>query len=183
MNAKPGTRAVISNIAWHASEKVLRLFTGFFVGLWMARYLGPEDFGSFNFVMAWLGLFNAIAWLGVGETIMRDMVRDRADEGRILGSAFMIRLAGSVLACGLALGAGALAGKLSHQQLVLLAILCLGVPFSELSAGVWMWFASYTHIKPVVLGRNLAMVFGAALKVAVILAGAGLWSDFNFQKI
>lgn len=171
-----GRGAVLRNIAWHSSEKILRLFTGFFVGLWLARYLGPEDFGSFNFVMAWLGLFNAMAWLGVGETIMRDMVRDRTDEGYILGSAFMIRLVGSILACGLALGVALIAGKLSHEQMLLLAILCIGVPFSELPAGVWMWFASHTNIKPAVLGKNFSMVLGALLKVGVILAGAGLFS-------
>jgi len=28
-------------------EKILRMFVGLFVGIWVARYLGPERFGLF----------------------------------------------------------------------------------------------------------------------------------------
>lgn len=174
MPSKPGLIQVLRNIAWHSSEKILRMITGFLVGLWLARYLGPKQYGSLNYVMAWLGMFNAIAWLGVGETVMRDMVRDRADEGRILGSAFLIRLCGSVLAVSAALIAAHWVGSFDSTQMVLLAILCIGVPFAETPAGVWMWFASHTNIRPVVLGKNLAMILGALAKVGVIMLGAGL---------
>lgn len=166
--------SVLRNIAWHSSEKVLRLFTGFFVGLWLARYLGPQSYGNFNYLLAWLGMFNAIAWLGVGETIMRDMVRDRSDEGRILGSALLIRLVGSFLAVTAALSFAHLVAGFDDNQMLLLALLCIGVPFAETPAGVWMWFASHTNIGPAVIGKNLSMLLGAALKVAVILTGAGL---------
>ena len=165
---------LIRNIAWHSSEKILRLFTGFFVGLWLARYLGPQNYGNFNYLLAWLGMFNAIAWLGVGETIMRDMVRDRSDEGRILGSALLIRLTGSLLAVAAALLAAHFVAGFSDEQLLLLAVLCIGVPFAEIPAGVWMWFASHTNIGPAVIGKNLSLILGALLKVLVIITGAGL---------
>jgi PST family polysaccharide transporter len=174
MPAKRGVRQILGNIAWHASEKVLRMLIGFLVGIWLARYLGPEQFGRFNYIVAWFGMFGAIAWLGVGETVMRDMVRDRSDEGRILGSAFIIRLSGSLLAIVLALGAARWIGGFDENQLLLLAILCIGVPFAEAPAGIWIWFASHTNIGPAVLGRNTSMIAGALLKVGVILSGAGL---------
>jgi polysaccharide transporter, PST family len=174
MATQQGLALVLRNIAWHSSEKVLRMFTGLVVGLWMARYLGPKQFGSLNYIMAWLGMFNAIAWLGVGEAAMRDMVRDRTDEGRILGSAFLIRLVGSLLAVASALAAAHWLGGFSSTQFMLLAILCIGVPFAEIPGGVWLWFASHTNIGPAVMGKNLAMILGALAKVGVILAGAGL---------
>lgn len=169
-----GLGLVLRNIAWHSSEKVLRMLIGFLVGIWLARYLGPELFGGFNYIMAWLGMFSGIAWLGVGDAVMRDMVRDRHDEGRILGSAFLIRLCGSLLASGLALGAARWLGGFTDTQFTLLAILCIGLPFAEATAGIWIWFASHTNIGPAVIGKNIAMITGALLKVAVILSGAGL---------
>jgi PST family polysaccharide transporter len=169
-----GFGQVLRNIAWHSSEKVLRMLIGFLVGIWLARYLGPERFGNFNYIMAWLGMFSAVAWLGVGETVMRDMVRDRNDEGRILGSALLIRLCGSLLATSLALGAAKWFGGFDTTQLTLLAILCIGIPFAETPAGIWMWFASHTNIGPAVLGKNVSMILGALLRVGVILTGMGL---------
>lgn len=165
---------LLRNIAWHSSEKVLRMLISFLVGVWLARYLGPEKFGSFNYILAWLGMFNAIAWLGVGDAVMRDMVRDRSDEGRVLGSTFLIRLFGSLLAIASALCAARWLGGFDQAQLTLLAILCIGVPFAEAPAGIWIWFASHTNIGPAVLGKNISMILGALLRVAVILTGAGL---------
>jgi O-antigen/teichoic acid export membrane protein len=174
MTTKKGHVQVLRNIAWHSSEKLLRMFVGFAVGLWLARYLGPEDYGRFNYITAWLGIFEAIAWLGVGETMIRDLVRDRDDEDRIMGSAFMIRLCGSLLAILLALGFAKSLGGFDSTQFTLLAILCIGVPFTETSGGIWIWFVSHTNVGPAVLGKNISIIIGALLRILVILTGAGL---------
>lgn len=174
MTSNKGFAQVLRNIVWHSSEKVLRMLISFVVGIWLARYLGPEEFGRFNYIFAWLGMFNAFAWLGVGQTVVRDMVRDRVDEGLILGSAFMIRLCGSLLAITLALGAAKWLGGFDEAQLKLLAILCIGVPFAEAPAGIWIWFASHINIGPAILGKNASMIIGALLRVWVILSGMGL---------
>jgi PST family polysaccharide transporter len=174
MTSNKGFGQVLRNMAWHSSEKVLRMLIALGVGIWLARYLGPDQYGRFNYIMAWLNMFGAIAWLGVGETVMRDMVRDRLDEGLILGSAFLIRLCGSLLAITLAIGVAWWLGGFDKTQLTLLAILCIGVPFAEIPAGVWLWFASHTNIGPAVLGKNTSMILGAFLRVGVILSGAGL---------
>ncbi|MGZ5017290.1 MAG: flippase [Methylobacter sp.] len=174
MASNKGMAQVLCNIVWHSSEKVLRMLISFIVGIWLARYFGPEEFGQFNYIFAWLGMFNAFAWLGVGQTVVRDMVRDRVDEGRILGSALMIRLCGSLLAIVLAVGVARWFGSFDETQLKLLAILCIGVPFAEAPAGIWIWFASHINIGPAVLGKNASLIIGALLKVWVILSGAGL---------
>ena len=174
MTSKKGHVQVLRNIAWHSSEKLLRMFVGFAVGLWLARYLGPQEYGRFNYITAWLGMFEAIAWLGVGETMIRDLVRDRDDEDRIMGSAFMIRLSGSLLAIALALGFAISLGGFDSTQFTLLAILCIGVPFAETSGGIWIWFVSHTNVGPAVLGKNISIIIGALLRIFVILTGAGL---------
>lgn len=169
---------VISNIVWQSSEKILRMTIGLFVGLWLARYLGPEQFGVLNFVTAWLGMFSAIAWLGVGETAMRDMLRNREDECLVLGSSFIIRVTGSVLAISLALISAHSIGHFDREQFLALAILCIGVPFAEAPAGIWLWFASHLNIRPAVIGKNIAIILSALLKVWIILAGGGLLTVF-----
>jgi len=37
------------NMSWIFSEKVLRMGVGLFVGVWAARYLGPEQYGVLSY--------------------------------------------------------------------------------------------------------------------------------------
>lgn len=165
-------RRSLINIAWLSSEKVIRLFTGLFIGLWIARHLGPEGYGRLQYAMAWVGLFNAIAWLGVGETIIRDLVRDRDHEGRVMGSAFAIRLGGSCIAGVLAVVGGHCFGQLDDVTSRLVWIMALAIPFAEIPAGIWMWFQSHMRIRHAVLGKNAAMIGGALLRVYLLITDA-----------
>lgn len=164
----------IRNIGWHSTERFLRMGVGLLVGLWIARFLGPEKFGNFSYITSWLGLFNAIAWLGVGETAIRDMVRDRCNEGQVLGSALIIRLNGSLLAILLATASARWIGNFDASQMLLLLVLCIGLPFAEALGGVHIWFVSHTNIKPVFFGKCFSLLIGAALRVGVILSGSGM---------
>ena len=39
-------KLVMANSLWILAEKVLRALLGLLVGAWVARYLGPQDFGE-----------------------------------------------------------------------------------------------------------------------------------------
>jgi len=54
-----------TNISWFFAEKILRMVVGHFVGIWVARYLGPEKFGLLSYDQSFVGLFSAIATLGL----------------------------------------------------------------------------------------------------------------------
>jgi polysaccharide transporter, PST family len=41
----PARRQIVGNAAWLLSDRVLRLGVGLIVGVWVARYLGPVQFG------------------------------------------------------------------------------------------------------------------------------------------
>jgi O-antigen/teichoic acid export membrane protein len=77
---------------------------GLFVGMWIARYLGPEQFGLLSFATAFVGLFGAIAGLGLQGIVVRDIVRDPTGKEEALGTAAVLQLFGGVLAYGLILG-------------------------------------------------------------------------------
>ena len=53
------------NTSWLFAEKILRMVVGLFVGVWVARYLGPERYGLFSYAQSFVGLFTAIATLGL----------------------------------------------------------------------------------------------------------------------
>nr|WP_022854515.1 oligosaccharide flippase family protein [Thermodesulfatator atlanticus] len=71
----PGFRRYFANTSWLFVEKFLRLGVGFFVGVWVARYLGPERYGLLSYAQAFAGLFTAIASLGLDGILVRELVK------------------------------------------------------------------------------------------------------------
>ena len=65
----------LKNTSWLFGEKVLRMVMGLFVGIWVARYLGPEQFGTFSYSQSFVGLFTAIATLGLDGIVVRELVK------------------------------------------------------------------------------------------------------------
>jgi|GEM_PF-5865723 len=43
---RPNLVKILDNIGWLFLDKVLRMGVGLLVGVWVARYLGPEQFGG-----------------------------------------------------------------------------------------------------------------------------------------
>ena len=83
------------NSSWLFGEKILRMVVGLFVGIWVARYLGPEQFGLFSYAQSFVGLFAAIATLGLDGIVIRELVKDDTRRDEIISTAFWLKLMGA----------------------------------------------------------------------------------------
>ncbi|NCC25319.1 MAG: flippase, partial [Deltaproteobacteria bacterium] len=95
---RPNLVKIVDNIGWLFFDKILRMGVGLFVGVWVARYLGPDQFGLLNFALAFTGLFGAIAALGLQGIVVRDIVRDPESAPVTLGTAAILQLVGGLVA-------------------------------------------------------------------------------------
>lgn len=88
-----GLKRYFFNTLWLYATQGVRLLAGFFIGLWVARFLGPTEFGIYNYVISFIAIFSAFASFGTNEQIVADLVR-RPDETRtILNASFYLRIA------------------------------------------------------------------------------------------
>ena len=95
----------ISNTSWLLVERVLRMVISLFVGIYVARYLGPESYGLLSYTMSFVWLFSAFLDLGHREIIVRELVLYPEQRNVILGSAILLRFSGAVLlGSGVAIG-------------------------------------------------------------------------------
>ena len=78
-------------------EQVLRILAGLFVGIYVARYLGPEQFGVYSYAAAFVALFGAIARLGLDGIVVRELVKHPDKRDIYLGTAFWLKLIGALL--------------------------------------------------------------------------------------
>ena len=96
-----GFRRYAANTTWMFAEQMLRMVAGLLVGIWVARYLGPTQFGLFSYAVAFASLFSSIAKLGLDSIVVRDLVSHPEQRDVYLGTAFWLKLIGAVLMLGI----------------------------------------------------------------------------------
>lgn len=84
-----------TNTFWMMAEQMLRIVSGLFVGIWVARYLGPVQFGLFSYVLAFTAIFGGIAKLGLDGVLVRELVNQPALKNTYLGTAFWLKVMGA----------------------------------------------------------------------------------------
>lgn len=183
---RPNLLRITSNIGWQFSDRIVRLGVGLVVGVWMARYLGPEQFGLLNFATAFVALFGAIATLGLQGIVVRDIVNDPGQARETLGTAFALRLLGGLAAFLLVLGVISYLRPDDALAKTIVAILGFALVL-EASEIVKYWFESQVLSKYTVWVGNGVFVCIAALKIAMLLAEAPLiafvWAAFAESSI
>ena len=91
-----GFARYLKNTSWLVAEKILRLVVGLFIGVWIARYLGPAQFGLLSYAQSFVGLFTIIATLGLDGIVVRELVKDESRKDELIGTAFYLKLAGAI---------------------------------------------------------------------------------------
>jgi len=82
---KTGQR-IIRNSFYGVASQAIGGGLFFFVALLMARHLGPENFGTFSFVFAFVTVFHMLADFGITNILVRDIARAKEKVDRILGA-------------------------------------------------------------------------------------------------
>jgi len=170
---RPNLVKILDNIGWLFFDKILRMGVGLIVGVWVARYLGPEQFGLFNFASAFVGMFGVIAGLGLQGVVVRDLVREPSSKEEILGSAAALQLVGGFIAYGLILITIFWLRPDDTLAKTIVAILGSMMLFKASEVAVY-WFESQVLSKFTVWVQNGTFLIFAFVKVLLILKGAPL---------
>ncbi len=170
---RPNLVKIVDNIGWLFFDKVLRMGVGLLVVVWLARYLGPEQFGLLNFALAFTGLFGAIATLGLQGIVVRDIVRDPESARLTLGTAAILQLVGGLVTFLLILGVIAYLRPDDALARTIVAILGAMMLLKASEIAVY-WFESQVQSKYTVWVQNSVFLVFAAVKVGLILLEAPL---------
>ena len=122
----PGLRKVLSNTSWLMLDRVVRMGLGLVVGVWVARFLGPAQFGTLNFGIAFVALFATFTTLGLELIVLREVVLRPEDTHEILGTSFTLRALGSIMAPAVAIGTVYLIQPNDSAARLMVSILSIG---------------------------------------------------------
>jgi len=161
-------RKIFENLAWLFADKILRLSAGLLIGVWIARYFGPEQFGLFSYAMSFLGLFGAIAGLGLQGIVVRNIVCDPESSNVTLGTAAILQFIAGFFAYGLMLITIFWLRPTDTYAKILISILGLTFFFKFSDVAIF-WFESQIESKYTVWVQNFCFILFVAIKIWLIL--------------
>ena len=167
-----GFKKYFKNTLWRSGEKILRMVVGLFVGVWVARYLGPEQFGLLNYTLSFAGLITVIATLGLDEIVVREQVIDESRCDELIGTAFWLKFIG---AFGVLAILAIVVSLTSHNTYTntLIFIIASATIFQSFNV-VDFYFQSKVMGKFVAYANTISLFISSLVKVALILNEAPL---------
>jgi PST family polysaccharide transporter len=171
----PATLKTIGNAGWLMTDRIVRMGFGLVVGVWLARYLGPAQFGSLNFAISLVALIGTVTTLGLESIIVRSLLHDVSHSFEILGTGFALRFWSSSCTSLLVSFACALMHVKDEVTVLLVSILSLTLVFQS-SEVIDSYFQSRVQSKFTSIARISAFLIGSAVRLLLILLHEPLWS-------
>ena len=82
-------RKLLGNSLWLLIDKIVRLIVGLFIGVMVARYLGPERMGIWNYCLAIFTFFIILPSLGLEYICPREFVNRKEEKQKLLNTAII----------------------------------------------------------------------------------------------
>lgn len=176
-----GFKKYLSNTSWLFAEKVFRIGINLFITVWLARYLGPEQFGIFNYALSFVALFGVFSSLGLDKLVTKELLTHPTDCNHIMGTSFILRFIGAVLLIPLA--AFSVAKVRPDNELIFIMVLIFASAMLLRSFEVIRyWFESHVQAKQSVKVDAIAIFISVSIKAVLIIIEAPLvafaWAVF-----
>ncbi|MGR5208773.1 flippase [Vibrio sp. PNB23_22_7] len=168
----------IRNTSWLLADNALKLFVGLFIGAWVARHLGPENFGIYSYALSFVAMFGGIATLGLDSIVIRELVKREDSTGEILATTFILKFIGACIAF-LLLGVSLLVFNISNKINVISLVMGGAFCFQTFNV-IRLYFQSIVKSKYFVISNMLSVIISAIIKVYLILSNAPL---IDFAKV
>lgn len=143
-----------------------------FVGVYVARYLGPSNYGLLSYATSLVVLFSAIATLGLDNIVVRDLVKDERKRDELLGTTFVLKIIGSILLLGILAIAIRFITNDNFTNL-LIFIIALATIFQSFNV-IDFYFRSKVLSKYAVYAQTISGISSAIIKLLLIYFGMGL---------
>ena len=158
-------RRYLHNTGWIVAEKLFGMALGFIATVFVARYLGPSDFGVLAYATSLAALFGIAGHLGLEGLVVRELVKKPALRAETLGTTAVLKLCGVLIGYVALLVYAALYEGVGSAVFKLIAIAGAALLFMPLNI-IDYWFNAFVQARYVSLARATG---------AFVFAGGMLW--------
>lgn len=165
-SSREGFIRYFKNTGWLFFGKMASMLAAFFVGAYIARYLGPGQYGLYSYALSFTGLFAVFASLGIDSILNRELVSRPEEKERLLGSSFVIKIFGSVFAIAL-ISITLFLIKTDWTTSLLVLISSLSFIFNAFGV-IDIYFQSQVLAKNTVKVQIISLIITSILKITLI---------------
>ncbi len=172
MNLTQTQKKVFSNVLWALLGKFVNMIGSLFVGILVARYLGPEKYGVMNYVISFVTLFSVISNFGLSNIEVRELSKKTESKDELIGTCLCLRFFFSLFSYVLiALTLYLFKTDLYTSVLILIYAFSL---FSNSFEVIRNYFTSIVKNKHVVQSEISRTIIGAIIKMGLLYYHAPL---------
>ena len=161
-------KQLAENFTWLFIDKLFRIFISVVVGAWVARYLGPTEYGIYAYASAAIALVASFATLGLQQIVVREMVKNPSKEYKIIITSFVLQLISSSIVCFATIIFFNNFINETQTVKIIVSIFAFSVIFKS-SDTVRYWFEAKVQSKYIVWCENIVFVIISLIKIILIL--------------
>lgn len=163
----------LSNTSWIMAEKFFNLSIAFLVTIFVARYLGPEQFGMLSYAISLVSLFAIVGHMGLSGLVIREIVKKPNEIDTTLGTTFFLKLFGIIIGFALLVLFTFLSEDIGSSEFWILIIVALSVLFQPFSV-INFWFSSQVQAKYISLSSVIALLVSSVFKILLIISSVSV---------
>jgi len=172
MQFSSGSKRYFANTSWLFFERISRMVITLLVGIYVARYLGPSNYGLLSYAQSFVVLFSAIATLGLDNIVVRDLVGNEKKRDELLGATFILKVVGSIVLLGMLAVVVRFTTNDNFTNL-LIFIIALATIFQSFNA-IDFYFRSKVLSRYTVYAQTASLISSAIIKILLIYFKMGL---------
>lgn len=168
--------SVGKNILWSTAEQFLRIGVAFFVNIFIARTLGPGEYGVFASAMATAAIMGSTALLGLDLVAIREISSEQSSAGETILTTLYLRLGASILILtGVCLWYYYfLSGDKNGNYPSVLFIIVLLIPFQAIGCTIGNCFVATLQSKLATFAVSVSLLFATIIRIQGIHSGADI---------
>lgn len=167
-------KLLLSNASWLFGEKLIRMILGLTVSIVMARILGPEELGKWNYAESFFAIFIVLTRLGFDSIVVRDLVKNKEDQGELLGTALVLKVFGTIVAIVISYLLISILRPDDSTVKMINLILSMASLF-QLFDIIDYWFRAKMLSKHTVIAKNIGFIISSIFKIILLLFNCSIY--------
>ena len=161
------------NASWLLAGQLFSKIASFVFFVVVARALGTEEYGYFNFALAFAPLFLTLATIGLDAALVRGLAIDHSRLSPLFSSALLVRAGLSFLALGIALALSPLFLD-GREAFLTLALVGFALLIDEISSLVSAVYKAFEQMRFYALIVVVNRIVSTGLALLALALGGGL---------
>lgn len=160
----------VKNVGWIVGGRLANKILAFVVGVFTARYLGPDNFGLINYAAAYTAFFASLCNLGINSIVIKDFSDHPDEEGKALGTTLVLRAISSLLSALMIIGVVSIVDRDEPLTILVAALSSIGLLFQIFDV-FNQWFQYQLKSKYYAVATVIAYIAASAYKIVLLITG------------